>query len=69
MFKRDGLIKNNIMKVYPLGESEVSVIDIQKFAMYYLDLVLVGVTNRGKIHVSDTLKNSIIKSKQIIASL
>ena len=69
MFMRDGLIKNNIMKVYPLGESEVSVIDIQKFAMYYLDLVLVGVTNRGKIHVSDTLKNSIIKSKQIIASL
>ncbi len=69
MFMRDGLIKNNIMKVYPLGESEVSVIDVQKFALYYLDLVNVGITNRGKIRVSDELKSNIIKSKKIIAGL
>ena len=69
MFMRDGLIKNNIMKVYPLGESEVSVIDVQKFALYYLDLVNVGITNRGKIRVSDELKINIIKSKKIIAGL
>ena len=66
---REGLMKNNIMQVYPLGESEVAVIDIQKFALYYLDLVDAGISNRGRIAVSKDLRNRIMKSKQIIANL
>lgn len=69
LFMREGLLKNNIMQVYPLGESEVAVIDIQKFAMCYLDLVDAGISNRGRIKVTEGLRSSIIKSKRLIANL
>lgn len=58
-FIHDDLIKNGIMKVYPIGEAEVALINIKAFAIFYLKLLNSGISNRGRIHVSEQLHNKI----------
>ena len=59
LFIHDDLISKGIMKTYPIGEAEVSVIDIYKFAIYYLKLLDSGHSNRGKIKISAELHRKI----------
>ena len=58
-FIHDDLINRGIMKVYPLGEAEVAVIDILSFARFYLELLDSGISNRGKIRVDNKLHERI----------
>lgn len=58
-FIHDELIRQNIMKVYPLGEAEVAVIKILPFAQFYLNLLDSGISNRGTIKVSKELHERI----------
>lgn len=58
-FVHDDLIRQGIMKTFPLGEAEVSLINIKPFTIYYLKLLDSGISNRGKIRVSKELHDKI----------
>ena len=57
------------MRVYPIGEAEVSLIDIRAFAIYYLQLLDKGISNRGKIKISPALHERIVETIQRIREL
>lgn len=66
LFLHDRLIQEGIMQVYPIGEAEVAVIDIRAFAVYYLHLLDTGISNRGKIVVSEELHQAIRRALNIL---
>lgn len=68
-FLHDDLIREGIMRVYPIGEAEVSLIDIRAFAIYYLQLLDKGISNRGKIKISPALHERIVETIQRIREL
>lgn len=63
---RDYLIKNGAMKSYPLGMSEVSIIDAKGYVKVVGDLLLQGISIYGEVHLSSEAKD---KVKEIINSL
>lgn len=66
LFIHDALVNEGIMEVYPIGEAEIAVIDIKEFAVYYLQLLAKGYSNRGKIRVTEELQ---YKIEQVISGL
>lgn len=53
------LLKNGIMKITPIGESEIEIIDLYKFAIFYMEEIKHGRTIYGKNKVSPELKERI----------
>lgn len=58
------LLKKGIMEVTPIGESEIEIIDMYKFALFYLDEIKNGRTIYGHVKVSEELMNLIEEIKK-----
>lgn len=56
---RKGLMESGAMLVWPIGEGEVSVIDLSKFARFYLGMILNGRSIYGRHKVNTALKDKI----------
>ncbi len=63
---REYLIKGGVMKTYPLGKSEVSIIDAKGYLKVVGELLLQGISIYGEVNLSDEAKD---KVKEIISSL
>ena len=53
------LLKRGIMKTWPIGDSDIEVIDLYEFAIFYLEEIKNGNTIYGKSKVSPQLKEKI----------
>lgn len=62
-FMKTGLISSGIMKSIPLGESEISLIKVKDFTLYYLNLLAQGRSIYGYHIVTPKMKNKI---KQLV---
>lgn len=60
------LLEQGIMKTIPIGESEIEVIDLYQFAVFYLNEIKEGRTIYGKVKVPRELKQKI---EQIVETL
>lgn len=49
-------MKCGIMEIIPIGESEIEMIDLYRFAIFYLNEIREGRTIYGRVKVSSELK-------------
>jgi aminoglycoside 3-N-acetyltransferase len=66
LYLKDDLVKQNILKEYPIGEGSITIIDAYKFSIHYLNEMKKGKTTYGKIKVCEELRMQI---EEIIKTL
>lgn len=65
---REYLVKNDCIKTYKIGNSEISVIDARKHTITLLEMLLEGITVYGKVNISENLKAKIQKEIDFLKS-